>query len=74
MLEFSSLNPYASLQVVIADDPQALVNELKTIRTPIKIISITTYGARQAAYFVGDAKITQQKRKGRIKDGSNSSS
>lgn len=63
-MNFESLNPYESLEVVIADSPQALVTELKRIRTPIKIVAIVQVGARQAAYIMGDI------RKRNVKDGS----
>ena len=75
MIEFSSVNPYASLQVIIADDPQALVAELTALRTPITIVAIVPYGVRQAAYIMGDVRITKKlnKLKG-VKNGNSNSS
>lgn len=55
-MTFDSLNPYESLEVIIADSPQALIDELKKIRTPIKIVAIVTVGTRQAAYVMGDIR------------------
>lgn len=63
MLEFTSTNPYQSLEVVIADDPQSLVKILRSIQTPIKILAIVPYGNRQAAYITGDIRIVQKKSK-----------
>lgn len=58
MLAFDSLNPYDALGVIIAESPQALVEEIRRIRTPIKIHFIVPYGngARHAAYYTGDVK------------------
>jgi hypothetical protein len=63
-LAFNSVNPYESLQVIVADDPQALVVALTNIKTPIKIIAIVPYGNKQAAYIMGDIRIKRQKPKG----------
>jgi hypothetical protein len=60
MLEFTSLNPYQSVEQLTAESPDELVSMLKQIRTPIKIIGITTYGTRQVAYVVGDVRKAQQ--------------
>ena len=54
MLAFDSTNPYDSLGVLIADNPDALVELIRTIRTPIKIHFIVPFGQRQAAYYTGD--------------------
>jgi branched-subunit amino acid permease len=69
-MQFDSLNPYESLAVVISDSPQALVEDLKKIRTPIKIVSIVQIGNRSAAYIMGDVRITKNKKV--KKDGSDS--
>lgn len=53
---FSSLNPYDNLEVILSDSPQGLVDELKKIRTPIKIISIVQVGNKSAAYVMGDVR------------------
>lgn len=60
-IAFSSVNPYESLQVIIADDPQALVGELTRFTTPIKIVAIVPYGNKQAAYIMGDHRIKRKK-------------
>jgi hypothetical protein len=62
-VEFSSMNPYQALQVIIADDPQSLVGLLSKITTPIKIVAIVPYGTRQAAYIMGDIRINKIKSK-----------
>lgn len=69
-MQFDSLNPYESLAVVISDSPQALVEDLKKIRTPIKIVSIVQIGNRSAAYVMGNVRITKNKKV--KKDGSDS--
>jgi hypothetical protein len=60
MLEFSSLNPYQSIEQITGESPDELVKLLKQIRTPIKIIAITSYGSRQVAYVAGDVRKSQQ--------------
>ena len=73
-VEFSSLNPYDSLEVIIADSPQALVELLKKNKTPIKIVSFVQVGNRSAAYVMGDIRIKTAKTKTNegIANGSNS--
>jgi hypothetical protein len=66
-MEFSSLNPYESLEVVYGDSPQALVSELKKIKTPIKIVAIVPQGSRHVAYIMGDVRISKPRSR---KDGS----
>lgn len=61
-MEFSSLNPYDSLEVLNADSPQELVLLIKSIKTPIKIVSIVQVGTRSAAYIMGDIRINQIKK------------
>jgi hypothetical protein len=56
MTVFDSLNPYDSLEVVIAESPQALVLALKEIKTPIKIVAIVAQGTRHCAYIMGDIR------------------
>lgn len=66
MVEFDSVNPYQSLETVVASGPQELVNELKKIRTPIKIVAIVAYGTKQVAYIMGDIRKSDlKKQKGR---------
>lgn len=61
-MEFDSLNPYQSLEVIVGDNPQDLIDQLKRIRTPIKIVGIVPYGTRQAAYIIGDVRPSDLKR------------
>lgn len=63
-MDFSSLNPYDTLEVLIADSPQELVKALKSIRTPIKIVQIVQVGTRQAAYIMGDIRLTKGNKNG----------
>lgn len=62
-MDFTSLNPYESLEVIISDSPQQLVLDLKKITTPIKIVSIVQVGTKSAAYIMGDIRIKQPKGK-----------
>lgn len=57
MVDFDSVNPYESLAVIMEDSPQALVDKLKSIKTPIKIVSIVQVGTRSAAYIMGDIRL-----------------
>jgi hypothetical protein len=57
---FDSLNIYESLAVIVADSPQALVADLKAIKTPIKIISIVQVGLKSAAYITGDIRVVEK--------------
>ena len=61
-MEFDSLNPYQSLEVVVADSPQELVKLLTAIRTPIKIVQFVQVGTKAAAYIVGDHRIKKPKK------------
>lgn len=57
---FDSTNIYESLAVIISDSPQALVADLKAIKTPIKIISIVQVGTKSAAYITGDIRVVEK--------------
>lgn len=72
MIEFSSLNPYDTLEAVYGDSPQDLINQLRAIRTPIKIVAIVHLGARHVAYIMGDIRTSTIRKKG-IKNGSKDS-
>lgn len=61
-MDFDSLNPYQSLEVVIADSPQALVKSLTAIRTPIKIVQFVQVGTKSAAYIMGDHRIKKPRK------------
>lgn len=62
-MDYESLNPYLSLEVILADSPQELVLILKGIKTPIKIVQIVQVGTRAAAYIMGDVRIEQKRKK-----------
>jgi len=64
---FDSMNTYESLAVIVADSPQALVADLKAIKTPIKIISIVQVGTKSAAYIVGDIRIVEKPSNKKVK-------
>jgi hypothetical protein len=59
-VEFSSLNPYQSIEQITGSSPEELVVLLRQIRTPIKVLAITSYGTRQVAYVIGDVRKSQQ--------------
>lgn len=62
MIPFDSLNPYESLISLTGSSPEELVRLLKEIRTPIKIVAITSYGTRQVAYVMGDVRVNENKK------------
>lgn len=64
---FDSTNIYESLAVIVADSPQALVADLKAIKTPIKIISIVQVGTKSAAYITGDIRIVEKPSNKKVK-------
>lgn len=55
-MEFTSLNPYQSLEFLVGESPDELLKILKSIRTPIKIVAIVPYGTRHVAYVMGDVR------------------
>ena len=62
------MNPYCGMEVIIADDPPALLALIKAQRTPIKIVAIVAYGNRHAAYIMGDIRrVSVLKTKTKIK-------
>lgn len=67
-MEFDSLNPYQSLVPVVADSPGQLVDMLKSIRTPIKIVAIVGYGTKQVAYIAGDVRVVAKTKNTKIKE------
>jgi hypothetical protein len=69
MVNFSSLNPYESLEFITGDSPESLVLELKKIRTPIKIVAIVPYGTRHVAYVMGDVRKSEMKKSTPLKKG-----
>lgn len=70
-MEFSSLNPYETLRSVVADSPEALVTALISIKTPIKIVGMTSYGTRQVAYVVGHLPPVKTKKSKKDLDNAN---
>lgn len=73
MIEFSSLNPYDTLEAVYGDSPQDLISQLRAIKTPIKIVAIVPLGTRHVAYVMGDIRPSTIRKKGN-KNGSKDSS
>ena len=63
MIDFSSLNPYESLQALTGDSPEDLVSKLKSIMTPIKIVAIVPLGTRHVAYIMGDIRNVNSSKK-----------
>lgn len=54
LVMFDSTNPYQNLDAVTARSPDELVIALKSIRRPIKIISIVGHNNRVTAFIIGD--------------------
>ena len=65
-MDFDSLNPYQTLVPVVADTPDQLVQQLKQIRTPLKIEAIVSYGNKQVAYIAGDVRVQEKQTKNKI--------
>lgn len=61
MLAFDSLNPYDTLGFITGRDPQDLVDQLRQIRTPIKIHYIVADNGRYTAFYTGDVKAKKVK-------------
>lgn len=59
-VQFDSLNPYESLVAITENDAQALVETIKKIRTPIKIVSIVATNGRHTAYVIGDIRVVRR--------------
>lgn len=58
---FDSVNAYKMLEVISDRTPQGLVNKIKSIDAPLKILSIGQFGISQVAYVLIDAKIIEKK-------------
>jgi len=66
-VDFNSLNPYMNMEFLSAQNPADLLDQIKAIRTPIKIVQIVSHRNRLVAYIMGDIR----KKRGRppkIKD------
>jgi hypothetical protein len=59
---FDSLSVYESLEVITAKSPEELRDLIRSIRTPIKILSITAMNSRYTAWIVGDVRIKRVKK------------
>jgi hypothetical protein len=57
LVKFDSLNPYESMESLTARSPDELLVLIKSIRTPIKIISIVGQNNRYTAFVMGDIRI-----------------
>jgi hypothetical protein len=55
-ISFESFNLYDRLTPIVGRDPDELVELLSQIKTPIKIVAITSYGIKQVAYVMGDVR------------------
>jgi len=60
---FQSLNPYDNIEVLRADSPEALIELIKSIKVPIKILAFTSSGNRHYAYIQGLVKVKKVKGK-----------
>jgi len=63
MAEFTSLNPYDSLEFIRAKSPDDLKLQLKKIIQPIKIIAIVPYGLGLVCFFTGDVRVKEKSSK-----------
>ena len=61
MVDFSSLNPYENMEVLIGEDPVSLLALIKAQKAPIKICFIVPYGTKTAAYVMGDIRLPKKK-------------
>lgn len=59
-MDLDSLNPYQSLAAIVGDNPDELIMNLRSIKTPIKIVQIVPYGTKQVAYIMGDIRLPNQ--------------
>lgn len=59
---FDSMNLYENLVVLRADTPEELVIMIKSVKTPIKIVSIVASNNRHYAYLIGDIRIKKTKK------------
>jgi hypothetical protein len=57
-----TLNPYQSLVSITESSPEDLVEAIRAIQQPIKIVSIVATGKRHTCYFLGPFnKVTRKK-------------
>jgi len=69
MMQFEDLNPYSKLEYLEAQGAEELKSQLHSIKTPIRIVSMYSVGARHIVWFLTQDKINKIK-----KDKSNGSS
>jgi len=63
---FDNLNLYSNIDFIQARSPQELIDLIKQIKTPIRIISIVTNGGFQVCYFQTNnpvKKVIEKKKK-----------
>jgi hypothetical protein len=53
---FDSLNPYQTLEIIKARDPEELLRLIKQIKTPIGIINIVSHNNKLIAFIKGDVR------------------
>ena len=58
---FESHNLYQHLNFIEGENPQALVNKIRRIKTPMKIIAIIQNGDKHVCYFISHFKIKLSK-------------
>ena len=63
-LQFDTFNLYQSLEYIQARSPQELIDMIKLIRTPVKIVNIVVQpNGKYVAFIVGDIRKNQVKGK-----------
>jgi len=61
----ASMNPYESLRVIVEDSPMLLVDAIRKIKTPIRVISIVQIGNKSAAYLLDEVATIRKPLKAR---------
>lgn len=61
-LEFGNLSPYGGLEFLSGNSPEELQRQLKSIRSPIKILSMYASGQNHYVWFLTDVKINKLKK------------
>lgn len=59
---FDSFNPYHNMIVLRANEPEELIEMIKQIKTPIKIVQIVAANNRHYAYLMGDIRVQKKKK------------
>lgn len=61
-LAFSDLNPYSGVEYLVGKTPEDLKAQIKSIRSPIKILSMYANGDDHYVWFLSGVKINKIKK------------